>query len=277
MTSAGTFFLWVGIGGCLLACSDTGAEAATGGGGDSSSPFLGSVDPGSPHTPATGCKDGYVACGEVCADVTNDARHCGGCDQACASTCSDLDCGCAGGMCIAGQGCPFGPTCGGVCLEVSAYANADHCGGCDNRCGDVELCIESACVESEGDGTSCASPLFWNVDAETAGFRMSPAVTSPHTFTCGPLDSVPTRWFRVTAQNDGAEIEVSGHPADDFVIEIFSDAACDDGARLGCGDAPVGEEDSLDIDAISEGKTYWVAVGIKGTWSGTPAMFHIDH
>jgi hypothetical protein len=84
------------------------------------------------------CAKGETCCGGACVDAGSDADHCGGCNAACAEgqgccggVCTDLDddanCGACGARCGAGETC-----CGGACVD--AGSDADHCGGCGNRC-----------------------------------------------------------------------------------------------------------------------------------------------
>lgn len=123
----------------------------------------------------------------------------------------------------------------------------------------------------------CARPLLWDVEeAETAGFWMTASAT--HTFTCGPLEALPTRWFRFTAPKNGPSVEVTGvTPEDDYILEIFEDAACAPAASIGCNDDADGKSPELDDVDITSGKTYWVAVGRKGAPSDQPARIRIDH
>ncbi len=263
----------------IAACGGDGAASSgaggTGPGGTTTGAGAGIPDPGSPHTPATGCHDGFTACGDVCAHVVDDWRHCGQCDH----TCQTGE-GCVGGQCVVGQGCfEAGAVlqCGELC--TSSYGDADHCGSCDNHCGDVELCVDTACAAGGGDGTSCASPLFWDVAAEeTAGFRFSSALTVPHTFTCGPLEPVPTRWFRFTATKSNTRVEIRSDQTDDYILEVFSSAACDASALVGCNDNRSGSDTDPELPiTTTEGATLYVAVGVIGAWSGEPAQIHVDH
>ena len=249
-----------------------GGDSTGGGGADGSGGPGGSFpELGEPHTPATGCHAGYAACGEVCAHLEDDSRHCGGCDNACpAGSCVD-------GQCQDDGLCVFQPVCGGVC--VAASWNPDHCGSCMNSCADDAVCVEGVCVDGGGDGTSCQSPLFWNLEAEEdAGFRMTPGVTVEHTFECGPLEPLPTRWFRFTATDDDSRVKVRTEGPDDYIVEVYGDESCSQDDLLGCNDDETGGDPEPELDLVSvPGQTYWVAVGIKGTWSGSPANLRLDH
>lgn len=282
------------LAGLAGACGDDGSASssgggsttgtASGGGGDAGtglpSSGVGAVDDGEPHTPATGCHDGFVACGDLCVRTEDDARHCGGCDQDCGVLGCDeagVSCGCVASACVADEGCPYGPTCDGACVDPLVYTNVDHCGSCDNRCGDLALCVDAACRDTEGDGSSCERPIFWTQDSERAGFRFTDGNTVPHVFTCGPLDAIPTRWFRATVEDDELSVEAEGFGGDDLVIEAFSADSCDAPAQLACADVEPTQEDRIDVQGVTPGATFWIAVGIKGTPSGRPAHFRIDH
>ena len=72
-------FVLVLMAATLVGC---GSDSSGGGGAEGSGePASGSGSfpaPGDPHTPAAGCQPGYTPCGDVCAHVEDDARHCGG-------------------------------------------------------------------------------------------------------------------------------------------------------------------------------------------------------
>ena len=229
--------------------------------------------PAQPHTPATGCHEGFTACGTVCADLATDGRHCGACQNACG-----FDEGCVGGSCVTGgNGCgPALALCDETC--VRPRTDAAHCGSCGNRCADDGLCVDGACVDAGGDGSSCERPLFWNFDAEEeAGFFFSPALTELHTFECGPLDPIPTRWFRLTATKDDTDIEIRRAEADDYIIEVFGENGCPVSSRLACNDDANGLLPEVSNVPTTAGRTYWIAVGLKSTWSGASASIRGDH
>ena len=68
-------------------------------------------------------------CGELCIDTQSDPAHCGGCDQACSTTC------------IAGQ-CQNMTLCGTEWVNIKT--DPDHCGFCNAPC-DGDLCINGGC------------------------------------------------------------------------------------------------------------------------------------
>jgi hypothetical protein len=129
------------------------------------------------------CSDPYVSCpepfadqGKSCVSLSDNPRHCGGCGVQCAdglacrggkcctpcgsnANCVDLEsdvfnCGACGHACpnsdfacVSGQcQCAAGGVdCGGVC--VIPQNNPDHCGGCNVRCSDSQICQGTSCVE----------------------------------------------------------------------------------------------------------------------------------
>lgn len=156
--------------------------------------------------------------------------------------------------------------------------NADHCGACDQPCAETEVCLDATCIAGGGDGISCASPVFWDVEAEEqAGFKMWPSLSTEHTFSCGPAQGVPTRWFRFVAPKDETSVEVQ-KSTDDFILEVFASANCDAASFTMCNDNQAAGDvlPKIDIET-SEGTTFYVAVGVLGTWSGASAQLRVDH
>ncbi|HEU4533059.1 MAG TPA: hypothetical protein VFS00_03040 [Polyangiaceae bacterium] len=250
-----------------------GSGGGSGGGGQGSGGSSGGQpNAGSPHTPATGCLQGFVPCGDLCIDTDTDGANCGSCGQPCMGT-SQL---CQNGACVdvaPGSGCS-GPICDGACI-TNRNRNADHCGSCRNRCADDALCFDGACIDGGGDGSSCASPMFWDLVAEeTVGFHFSPQLTSPHVFPCGPLEPIPARWFRFTATKSETNIRVLTKLADDYILEVFSDSSCAPATSLGCNDG--GASGPELTAATNENGTYFIAVGLKGGWSGGAAEIRAD-
>lgn len=274
-------------GGCSGGTSSTGGAGGPNGegdaaagplpGSDGSVPGTGSVDGsggGGSHTPATGCREGFTACTAtapgVCAHLDDDFDHCGTCGTPC-----------QGGSCVAGacaptsQVCPFGAMCGGECIR-DRHKNVDQCGSCFNRCASGSLCLGGACVAPEGNGSSCASPLLWDVEAEeNAGFRLDFDVQSTFVHPCGPLSPIPTKWFRFTAPKDSTNVSVRPSVSTDkLVITLFSSSACNSGVVVGCSaktPAPF-----LDVPG-TEGTTYFVGVGAVSVTAGTAASMKVDH
>jgi hypothetical protein len=281
-TSLGLVLLATTLG---AACGDSsgtpGAGGAGGGsgGGEStastSGAGAGSYTPADPHTPEGGCRDGYQVCDDRCVRIGDDARHCGGCGLACdlEDACNTtVSCGCVAGACVPDQGCLNTATCLGECAD-DMFRNVDHCGSCENRCGDLELCVLGTCVDGGGDGSTCESPLTWT-GANATGFRLGGAPGS-HTFSCGPAGALPTRWFAVTIDDAQTAFEVEGDDADDFVVEVFTD--CGGTSIVTCADDdPAGQEEAAEVDGIAPGTTFFVAVGVKGGSPGGPAVLDVE-
>lgn len=243
----------------------------------SSGATSGEVTPGSPHTPATGCKPGFLACSDVCADTKTDPRHCGGCGH----DCRNVDgggpgYGCVDGACVDGGGCSIGISCGGSCVD--AREAIDDCGSCQNVCADTQVCHEGACTNTKGSGKSCASPTVLPSDDGSFQVRTG-TFTAMHLFSCGPLEPVPTRWFRWTARKSDEttklRVEVA-LPTENYVVEVFSAESCDASVRLACND----EASATDLRpetmfAAVAGKTYFFALGRIASTGPTVAL-HID-
>jgi hypothetical protein len=165
---------------------------------------------------------------------------------------------------------------GSPCTET--MGNADHCGACQQPCAETEVCLDATCVAGGGDGTSCASPVFWDVEAEEqAGFKMWPSLSTEHSFSCGPEGAVPTRWFRFVAPKDETSVEIQ-KSTDDFILEVFSAATCDASSFFGCNDNQAAGDVLPKVDVLTtEGTTFYVAVGVLGNWSGASAQLRVDH
>lgn len=266
-----SIFLGCGDDGAGSGAGSSGTAGTAGTAGTTSSAAAGGINRGSPHTPETGCQMGFVPCSGWCVDTTNDSEFCGGCN----TPCVDVSLTCEAGMCVSGA-CPGGMTCGGEFIR-DRNSNADHCGSCFNNCADDALCFGGACIDGGGDGTGCASPMFWNLDdEERVGFHFAPALTTAHTFPCGPLEELPTRWFRFTATKDSTAVEVRATGPDDFIIEVFDAMTCAPASSLACNDDDSGLDPEVTVPTV-EGKTYFVAVGLKGQWSGKSASIRADH
>ncbi len=229
-----------------------------------SSPYDAGVteDPGSVHTPKSGCRAGFVACAlgqsEMCADLSSDGAHCGACPQQCGVGT------CANGACTAETSCA-GARCAGACVTDRA-SNADHCGSCLNRCSDREICVQGACIASGSDGASCQSPFIWSAaDAERAGFRLG--LAEPTAFSCA--GTLPARTFRFVATKD--EVDVTVEKGSGAVLEVFTGPACDAPARVGCSAAA----EPLVHLTSAKGKTFFARVGAQAR--SAPLTLRVDH
>ena len=89
------------------------------------------------------------------------------------------------------------------------------------------------------------------------------------------LKALPTRWFRFIAPKNDTSVRIYGAEGDDYVVELFSGPACDASVFSGCNYVS-GKIPNIDIPT-TEGTPFYVAVGLKGTWSGKPAEIHVDH
>src|SRR5215216_3389741 len=68
------------------------------------------------------CSEGQTRCGDRCANLLTNERHCGSCSNRCRST----------------QTC-----CKGRCVNLQR--NERHCGSCFNRCEEGEECVGGVC------------------------------------------------------------------------------------------------------------------------------------
>jgi hypothetical protein len=183
--------------------------------------------------------------------------------------------GCVDGACVNGGGCPVGIACGGTC--VTPGSSLDDCGSCQNACADSQVCYKGSCRDGQGTGASCASPFVVPPDDDDFESRTA-AFTGMHTFSCGPLAPVPTRFFRWTAPHaDKIDLKVRiALPTDNYVLEVFSAASCDAAARLACNDDKTADDLRPEVTFQAEGgKTYFVALGRIAATSPKVAI-HFD-
>lgn len=86
------------------------------------------------------CKEGKTKCGQDCAVLQANAKHCGACDNACAN----------GEVCMLGECkkfCGIGyENCNGACAQLKKAG--DHCGRCGNDCQDKKVCSDGSCQDS---------------------------------------------------------------------------------------------------------------------------------
>ncbi len=267
---------------CGDSSSPTGDSSSGDGGAAAGGAPAGGSFPGDPHTPAAGCQEGYVPCGDVCAHLEDDARHCGECDNPCNLT-PELD-ACVAGACTPGtpcptgeacpegQGCQLGMKCDGAC--VSHNVDIDNCGSCENRCADAAICLDGACLGS-GSGESCADPLEWDANTqEDVGFRFA-AGSATHVFSCGSSQAVPARFFRVNAPQEALQVQAAALDDTPVLIEVFDADSCDSAASVACAPANAVAEAVSPMAPI--GTPYWIAVGLSAPATGQAAVVAVDN
>lgn len=93
-----------------------------------------------PGTMKVTCPEGYQACGTECFNLQNDARHCGACDHACASSEE-----CTAGMCQ--PLCPSGMhACNGACVsDGSLMTCGKSCTPCPQVGSGTPICDGKTC------------------------------------------------------------------------------------------------------------------------------------
>ena len=92
-----------------------------------------------PDAGLPGCSVGYQDCDGVCANPSNDPRHCGSCGNACPD----------GMFCSSGTCAPECEAallqCGALCVD--AQRDPDHCGDCTKRC-TSGICELGSCADA---------------------------------------------------------------------------------------------------------------------------------
>lgn len=103
-----------------------------------------SVDTSVPEV-GPSCGGAQVVCAGECVTTATDARHCGGCGQACApgerceaGVCR-LSCPSSQAACMGGDG---------VAQCVTLATDRDHCGMCNSPCTGAQTCVGGRCVTS---------------------------------------------------------------------------------------------------------------------------------
>ena len=139
------------------------------------------VSPDSFKAPDGGCPKGFIRCGNVCADIKTDPKHCGQCSNACsgkvANKCDDGKCVCGTGSgpctgklnCVAGTcKCYKGGLCKGCCKNNTCYPlgsgqSLTRCGGggegcriCKTAICKTTKCTTGACVHTSLTGPTCS-------------------------------------------------------------------------------------------------------------------------
>lgn len=149
---------------CVCDGVDGGRPVDGGNGTDS-----GGTDAGAP----SGCSSPLLTCGDECVDPRTDERHCGGCEDACASGSF-----CVASVCQDVASCP--PPfviCDGDCVDPST--DRDHCGASGACTGDTAgsvcggVCFEGECVYEHcrdvlDSGASTGDGLYW-IDVDGTG------------------------------------------------------------------------------------------------------------
>jgi hypothetical protein len=85
-----------------------------------------------------GCGAGGTRCGETCAILASDPRHCGACGNACA-TGQVCDLGRCAASCSAAL-----MACAGACVDLKS--SDAHCGSCGAACGTGTSCAMGTCA-----------------------------------------------------------------------------------------------------------------------------------
>jgi hypothetical protein len=146
------------------------ADVGGGGGGQQPLPLDASEEGGASGTGGTtggnGCGSLQALCGSDCVLLSNDPKHCGACDHACATgqVCSAGNC-----LCKIDAGTPDAAVlCGVACVDTSA--DIANCGTCGNVCTAPLSCVAGvcacpgggalcggACVDTKNDGVNCGA------------------------------------------------------------------------------------------------------------------------
>jgi hypothetical protein len=139
----------------------------------------------------------------------------------------------------------------------------------------------SKCASLQGDGSSCANPLALPSDDDRFEFRQTASFLGTHVFACGPVGApVSTRWVRWTARKSSevkVRIELPPGSVDDYIVEVFSTAACDAAVSLGCNDnEKAGTLVPKTLFKGVAGSTYFVAVGRLTPASAAIASIRFD-
>ncbi len=166
------------------------------------------LQPDSFVAPDGGCPKGLTRCGNVCANLKLDSRHCGGCNKACPSSRADrclagkCSCGAGGKVCGASLDCKTGKcicvangNCAGccwgaTCREIGSGQTADKCGKngvvCKS-CYDGNPCTSEGCSmgvcfkKAKPTGTACDDK-----SACTHSDKCSAAACKGIAYTCKP-------------------------------------------------------------------------------------------
>ena len=256
----------------VAACSGSSTSTGALDGGDvSSSGNAGSS--GTSGAASTGCAWGLPTCGGACVDTSEDARHCGACDNACSSGSV-----CVGGVCTVGTcEAAFLTTCGTSCVATSRHP--DNCGACGMTCAAGSLCLDKVCTPQVGSGESCADPLVMRLSKQDEAFTFAGARADQAPLSCGDPQARPDRAFRWTATADH-EVKarvVGGLATDDLVVEVFSDASCSAASSVSCNnDRSATDRRPSALFQGKAGKTYLIVVSSFGPPPAGRFYLHVD-
>ena len=155
------------------------------------------------------------------------------------------------------------------CPDAAAPRSIDHCGACDVRCRDDQLC-QSACVDTGGSGTSCVDAMTIPQDDDEYGLRVPVAGQATRRPPCGPSGVVPVRWLRFTARQghtlNGIQVR-GGGPDVKVTLAAYLTPACDDASLPLCSFErdPAARKWPTVEPEISAGETVWLGVFVEGT------------
>ena len=146
------------------------------------------------------CDTGYGNCNDKSddgceSDFATDAKNCGGCGKACATTetCSAGACKCAGG----GTKCPDG-----ACADLTS--DVTHCGSCTKVCGSNQVCTTGSCVCKPG-YVLCGDTCFATSCPPTGFIGSSMITTTDSTLLNTWVGSPGATWTRCYSRAlDGA-------------------------------------------------------------------------
>lgn len=217
--------------------------------------------------PDAGCPAGFIQCGQICADLTKDLKHCGDCATACPDGVADT---CAGGQCRCGTGppCTDGLSCdGGSCV---CSPKSGLCPGCCD--------VSGKCIAKWApcdDGNACTKEDTCTVACKGTPIDCSQLNQPCVVGTCDPQTSDCV----AVKKNDGAPCEdylycTVGETCQAGICTSGSALKCDDQCNTGTCDEQLDKcvkTSKLDGTACNDGKECTVNDGCSGgVCTGTP-------